>query len=147
VSEPRSLDPSRLTTGDRVLLGAGGALFVDSLLAWQRTCVTVGGVDACQRANAWGGHGAVAGVLMSLAALAACLVVLASAGGISPAPLGIPAGALLSAVALTTGLTKLLLIAGHFPSYGAWIGLVLLGVVAGGGLRKVAEGRAAAAPG
>lgn len=147
MSERRSLDPSRLTVGDRVLLGAGGALFVDSLLTWQRACVTVAGLDACDRANAWGGHGALAGVLMSLFALGVCLVVLASAGGISSAPLGVPAGAILAGAGLVTGLVKLVLIAGHFPSYGAWIGLVLLGALAAGGLMKVAERRVVGPPG
>jgi hypothetical protein len=122
-----------------VLLGAAAGLFVDSLLAWQRRCVTVGGVDACERAYAWAGHGALFGALMALSALAICLVLLATAGGLVLAPFGLPVAGLLAGTALVAGLIKLLLVAGRFPSYGAWIGLILLGAVASGGLMKVAE--------
>jgi hypothetical protein len=139
VSESRSLDLTRLTTADRVLLGAATALFVDSLLTWQRACATVAGVDACERAYAWAGHGAIFGALMALSALAICLVLLAAAGGLAFAPFGVPGAALLAGMALVAGLIKLLLIAGRFPSYGAWIGLILLGAVASGALMKVAE--------
>ncbi len=147
MSESRAIDLSRLTTADRMLVVTAAVLFVDSLLTWQRTCVTVAGVDACQRSNAWGGHGAMAGVLMALAALAICLAVVASAGGVSLAPLGVPAVSILSGLTLVAGVIKLLLVAGHFPSYGSWIGLVLLGAVSSGALMKVAERRAARPPG
>jgi hypothetical protein len=114
---------------------------VDSLLTWQRACSTIGGVDACERANAWAAQGALFGMLMALAALGVCLAVLASAGGVSFAPLGLPAPTVLAGAAFLAGLIKLVLIAGHFPSYGGWIGLVLLGAVAFGGLMKLGEGR------
>lgn len=143
MSDSRSLELTRLTTADRVLLGAAAALFVDSLLTWQRTCTTVAGVDACQQAYAWAGHGAIFGALMALSALVICLVLLASAGGIAFAPFGVPGAALLAGMAVVTGLIKLLLIAGRFPSYGAWVGLILLGAVASGSLMKVAERRPA----
>jgi hypothetical protein len=138
VSQRRPL-LQRLTPADRILLGGSGLLFVDSLLSWQRRCPAVGGVTGlCQRANAWGANGAVFGVLMGISAVLLAVQVLAGAGSQSEEVERWLRPGLIASI-LVFGVLKLLLVLGHFPGFGAWVGLILLLVLAYGGLMWTRE--------
>ena len=143
MSQRRPL-PQRLTPADRILLGGSSLLFVDSLLSWQRRCPAVGGMTGlCQRANAWGANGAVFGVLMGISAVLLAVQVLAGANAESgEVERRVRPG--LIASTLVFGVLKLLLVLGHFPGFGAWLGLILFLALAYGGLMWTRE---APAPG
>jgi hypothetical protein len=137
---PPSSPLQKLTPADRILLGGSTLLFVDTLLRWQGRCEVVGGVvGLCQRSNAWGAHGALFGALMGISA--ALLAVQAIAGARSRARSSErwlrPA---LIATTLVFGVLKVSLVLGHFPAFGAWLGLMLLLVVGYGGFMWAREG-------
>jgi hypothetical protein len=53
--------PSRFSSADRILLGAGGLFLIDLLLPWNRAC----SLEGCLQARGWEGpFGFLAGVLV-----------------------------------------------------------------------------------
>ena len=139
MSPPRSL-LKRLTPSDLILLGGSSLLFVDSLLRWQGRCDAVGDVvELCERSNAWGAHGAVFGALMGISAALLAVQVVAGVGSQVRGSDRWLRPALIAAI-LVFGVLKVSLVLGHFPAFGAWLGLVLLLVVGYGGLMWAREG-------
>ena len=143
MAERPSFDLTRLTTADKILLGASALLFIDSFLPWQRVCVgpNVFRISLCASANEWGGNAAWAGVLAALfiiALLAWKIINLLSVDvnfGASPANIG--AGLVLGAFLFT--FLKFILVIGKALSYGAWFGLILALAIAYGGYMKMQE--------
>jgi hypothetical protein len=143
-----SFDMAKLTTADKILAGGSLLLFIDSFLPWQRACVEVAilnqTVGGCASRSAWGGDGAFAGVLMGLFALLLLAGTLAAASGMS-LPVTIPLSTVLAGLTAGTvlfGIIKFLLVIGNHPGFGAWIGLILILVVAYGGYMKMQEQKA-----
>jgi hypothetical protein len=133
VSDDRSA-LTRFTLADRVLVAGGGLGFVDSLLPWQRRCVSIGGAAlGCRQSNAWGASGAAFGALMAIVAVALAGAIVLERRSTAPPAWAGSARPLLIAGTLVFGLLKVVLVLGHFPAVGAWIGVILLaGITAGG---------------
>jgi hypothetical protein len=141
-----SFDMAKLTTADKILAGGSLLLFIDAFLAWQRVCSgDIPGVGRiCASANAWGGNGSFAGVLMAIFALLLLAGTVAVVGGLS-LPVTIPASTVLSGLTAGTvlfGLIKFLFAVTNHPGIGAWIGLILVLAVAYGGYMKMQEQKA-----
>jgi hypothetical protein len=141
-----SFDMAKLTTPDKILAGGSLLLLIDSFLAWQRACVpTVPGLPSiCGSANAWGGDGSFAGVLMAIFALLLLAGTVAVVGGMS-LPVTIPTSTVLSGLTAGTvlfGIIKFLFAVTNHPGIGAWIGLILILAVAYGGYMKMQEQKA-----
>lgn len=127
---------ANLSAGDRILAGGSLLLFIDSFLDWQ-----VG-------TNAWGGSGAFAGVLMALLALLLLVGEILSAIRV-PMPGGVPVSTIMAGLTIGTvlfGVIKVLLVVANHPKAAAWIGLVLILVVAYGGYRKMRAERIGPTP-
>lgn len=121
---------ARLTRADGVLVLAGDLLFLDSLLPWQRRCADIGGEAlACQGSNAWGANGAAFGALMALLALSLASLILVERTSARPPAWAGSARPILIAGTLVFGGLKLILVVGHFPAIGAWLGLLLLAAI------------------
>ncbi|MBA3551965.1 MAG: hypothetical protein H0W27_03715 [Actinobacteria bacterium] len=147
-----SMDLSKLSTADKILLGAGLLFVIDTFLPWQRVCVEGFGdfPGVCASASAWGGNGAFAGVLAAIFAIALIAWVgmhVAGAGvnlnvNMSPAMIT----AILAAGAVLFGLIKFLLVITNSPGFGAFLGIVLLVAIAYGGYMKWQESKLALPP-
>jgi hypothetical protein len=137
-----SFDMTKLSTADKILLGGSLLLIIDSFLNWQRVCFSVVGVNVgCGTANAWGGNGSFAGVIMALGAILLFLVVGATAMGIAMGTIPVATvTAALTAGTVIFGLIKFLFAVTNHGAYGAWIGLILLIAIAYGGYMKMQEG-------
>ena len=60
-------DMAKITTASKIVMVAGILLLVDSFLSWQKVCFDTGVLgDICAKANAWGGNGGWAGVIMGI---------------------------------------------------------------------------------
>jgi hypothetical protein len=139
-----SFDMTRLSTADKILLVGSILLFIDSFLSWQKACASVLNVRVfCASANAWGGNGSFAGVLMAILALILFLFVGASALGVSMPNVPVPTVAAgLAAGTAVFGLIKFLFAVTNHGSYGAWIGLILAIVIGYGAYMKMQESNA-----
>lgn len=118
---------ARVLGADWLLIAGSMLLFAASFLRWQAGT------------NAWGGDGAFAGVLMALFALLATITTIIDGLGVSVRA-GIRASTVVVGLAIGLmlfGLIKFLFAAVNHPKPGAWIGLVLLGLVALGSYVKV----------
>lgn len=143
-----SFDMTKLSTADKILAGGALLLFLDSLiLHWQSVCapkVTVGNISLggqCVGWSAWSGSGSFAGILMGLFALLLLAATIAVISGMS-LPLTIPTSTVLSGLTAGTvlfGIIKFLFVVGNHAGIGAWIGLILILVVAYGGYMKMQE--------
>ncbi len=138
-----SFDMTKYSTADKILAGGSLLLLLDSLiLPWQRACVSFPGLTSiCASRNAWGGDGGFAGILMGLFALLLLAGTIAVISGMS-LPLTIPTSTVLSGLTAGTvlfGIIKFLLVVGNHAGIGAWIGLILILVVAYGGYMKMQE--------
>jgi len=133
MSQRPAFDLAKLSAADRILVGGSLLLFIDSFLRWQT------GV------NAWGGTAGFAGVLMALFAL--LLVAGAALAALSVGmPVGVPVSTVMAGLTEGTvlfGIIKLLFVVANHAKAGAWIGLVLVLVVAYGGYRKMQAERVA----
>jgi hypothetical protein len=128
-----SFDMTKLSTADKILAGGSLLLLIDSFLSWQKI-----GIFSW---TAWGGSGSFAGVLMGLLALLLLAGSIAVAAGVS-LPVTIPASTVLSGLTAGTvlfGVIKFLFVVGNHGALGAWIGLILILVVAYGGYMKMQE--------
>jgi small-conductance mechanosensitive channel len=144
VSRRPLFDPTRLTAADRTLAAGSAALLADSLLPWQRQCEQVPGAGAgCAYANAWGGSGSWAGIVMGLLVVATLAVALLALLDLDlPSSVRTPAAAAgLAFGAAFFTLLKFLLVVARSPSYGAWIGLLLSLAMAYGAWMKTQEER------
>jgi hypothetical protein len=146
MAQRSSFDMAKLTTADKILAGGSLLLFIDSFLAWQKVCgpKILGLNSICGSANAWGGSGSFAGVLMSLLALLLLAGTIAVVGGLT-LPVTIPTSTVLSGLTAGTvlfGVIKFLFVVGNHGALGAWIGLILILAVAYGGYMKMQEQKA-----
>jgi len=119
-----------LSTGRKLILGAGLLLFIDTFLTWQKVEVKIADVTAISAtANAWHGFW---GVLLGLLTIAVLAWVAARALGVA-LPAYIPGGL------VTLALGGLILIfavlknlTDDFSAWGSIVGIVLAAVVAAG---------------
>jgi hypothetical protein len=140
-----SLDMSKLSTADKILLGGGLLFLIGSFLPWQRIC-SAGIQDRpgeCTSFSMWSGDASILGVLAGLMA-----IILLVAGGLTLAgvalPVTVPPSAVLSGLALGTAgvaLLKFLFIVGSDAGYGAFIGFILTVAIAYGGWMKMQEAK------
>jgi hypothetical protein len=143
MAQSPSFDMNKLSTADKILLGGGFLLFIDSFLAWQRVCVTII-QKICGSANAWGGNGSFAGVLMAIFALLLVAGTLAVVSGVS-LPVTLPMSTVLAGLTAGTvlfGVIKFLIVVANHIGFAAWIGLILILAVAYGGYMKMQEQKA-----
>jgi hypothetical protein len=141
-----SFDLTKLSTADKILLGGSLLMFIDTFLPWQRVCLGILGI--CPSANAWGGNGSFAGVLLGLFTIALLIGEIMVVGGVAMPP-NIPVSTVMGGVTLGTvlfALIKFLIVIGKSGSYGAWIGLILAIVIAYGGYMKMQEAKAVSPP-
>jgi hypothetical protein len=141
-----SFDLTKLTTADKILLGGSLLMFIDTFLPWQRVCIGLLGI--CPSANAWGGNGSFAGVLLGLFTLALLIGEVMIIAGVAMPP-NIPMSNVMAGLTLGTVLfavIKFLIVIGKSGSYGAWIGLILALVIAYGGYMKMQEAKVIASP-
>jgi hypothetical protein len=144
-------DMAKITTASKIVMVSGILLLVDSFLSWQKVCFATGVLgDFCGKANAWGGNGGFAGVIMGL-----LLIVLLIWEGIQLAnmPMNISIGvtpskgtAYLGFAVVVFGLLKFILAVTNHGALGAWIGLILILAIAYGSWMKFQEPETAAAP-
>jgi hypothetical protein len=128
-----SFDMTKLSTADKILAGGSLLLLIDSFLSWQKISIFSW--------TAWGGSGSFAGVLMGLFALLLLAGSIAVAAGVS-LPVTIPTSTVLSGLTAGTvlfGVIKFLFVVGNHGALGAWLGLILILVVAYGGYMKMQE--------
>jgi hypothetical protein len=141
VAQQPEFEWSKISPADRILVIGGSLYLIDTFLPWQRACFKVFTLSACHSANAWGGNASFVGVLSALLVIALlvwCGIGLAGA----KVDLGLSAGtvaALLAGGTVLFGLIKFLAVVGKSGSFGAWIGLILLLVLAYGGYLKLQE--------
>jgi hypothetical protein len=141
-----SFDLARVPTADKILLGGSLLLFIDTFLPWQRVCIGLLGI--CPSANAWGGSGSFAGVLVGLFTLLLLIGEVMLVAGVAMPP-NVPVSTVLAGLTVGTVLftvIKFLIVVGKSGSYGAWIGLVLAVVIAYGGYMKMQGEKASSAP-
>lgn len=156
MEKPGGFDIAKVTMASKIVMVAGILLLVDSFLSWQKVCASdilgdLGGVgDICAKANAWGGTGGWAGLIMGI-----LLIVLLIWEGIQLAnmPMNLSIGvtpsqgtAYLGFAVAGFGLLKFILAVTNEPALGAWIGLILLIAIAYGSWMKLQEPDAVAAP-
>lgn len=139
-----SFDLTKLSTADKILLGGSLLMFIDTFLPWQRVCVKFLTIGACASANAWGGSGSFAGVLLGLFTIALLIGEIMIIAGVTMPP-NVPISTVMAGLTAGTvlfALIKFLIAIGKQGSYGAWIGLILALVIAYGGYMKMQEGKA-----
>ena len=156
MEKPSGFYMARVTMAIKIFIVAGILLLVDSFLSWQKVCASdilgdLGGVgDFCAKANAWGGNGGWAGLIMGI-----LLIILLIWEGIqlANAPVNLSIGvtpsqgtAYLGFAVVVFGLLKFLLVVTNEPALGAWIGLVLLIAIAYGSWMRLQEPDTAALP-
>ena len=141
-----TFDMSKLTTADRILLGAGALFFIDTFLRWQKFfCIKSVFISGCATASAWNGNGSFAGVLAALFSLALIAWIILHVAGVN-LEFGVPASTIASVLVLGTvlfAIIKFLFVIGNHSSYGAWLGLILTLVIIYGGYMKMQEPKTA----
>jgi hypothetical protein len=138
-------DLRTLSTGTKLLLGAGVLLLIDSFLAWQKVSVEVGGVEiASASRNAWHGFW---GVAMGLVLIALLVWVGLQLANVDISNLDVPERTV--TVTLAVLVFVLALLKNLVDDYSAWpsyVGVVLAAGVAVGGWMRMQEAEAAAPP-
>lgn len=149
-------DMSKMSIASKIIMGAGILLLIDSFLSWQKVCASdiLGGIagvsDFCVKANAWGGSGGWAGLIMGLLLIVLLIweaMQLANMQmnlsiGVTPSKLAAYLG--FGVVAL--GLIKFLLAVTNDPALFAYVGLILILAVGYGAWMKFQEPETAATP-
>jgi hypothetical protein len=132
-------DISGLTTASKIMLVSGILLLIDSFLAWQSVCI----VGICVSANAWGGSGGFAGVIMGILLIVLLIwevVQLANmAGNIQVGIAPTKGSAYLGFAVVVFGLLKFIIAVTNEGGFGAWVGLVLLVILGYGSWMKFQE--------
>ena len=144
-----SFDIATVTMASKIIFIGGVLLLIDSFLAWQKVCVsdivgtTTGIPNYCAKANAWGGSGGFAGMLMGLLLI---VLLIWEAVQISNLQMDLKIGvtpskgtAYLGWAVVAFGLLKFVMVVGNEAALGAWIGLVLLIVIAYGAWMRFQE--------
>lgn len=143
-------DMENMSMASKIILVGGILLLVDSFLSWQKVCFgdTVIG-DFCGKANAWGGNGGFAGLLMGILLIVLLIWEVVQLSdmqmnlsiGVTPSK----GSAYLGFAVVAFGLLKFVLVISNFAAFGAWVGLVLLIVVGYGSWMKFQEPEGASA--
>jgi hypothetical protein len=137
MSQSGGFDMSKMSTADKILLGAGILYIIDVLLPWQRACVEIAGLSGCDSASGASGIG----ILNLLLAIA-----LVAWEGMSLANVEINAPRALISAGLAGGIvlfTILKILADSESIYlFAWIGLILAIVIGYGGWMRWQEHQA-----
>ena len=153
---PRRRGGGRPTPADAALTVGALLLFADSFLHWERACVFVVRVaPICEPFwTAWSGRGTFAGAAMAIlsAALAAWQVAVATGGTVAwrwlPSALraqsderraGVSVG--LAAATVLFGVVKLAFVVTDHSTYGSYIAVPLLLLIAAGAALKIRETR------
>jgi hypothetical protein len=138
-------DLRTLSTGTKLLLGAGVLLLIDTFLAWQKVSVEVGGVEiASASRNAWHGFW---GVAMGLVLVALLVWVGLQLANVDISNLNVPERTV--TVTLAVLVFVLALLKNLVDDYSAWpsyVGVVLAAGVAAGGWMRMQEADVAATP-
>jgi hypothetical protein len=138
-------DLRALSTGTKLLLGAGVLLLIDTFLAWQKVSVEVGGVEiASASQNAWHGFW---GVAMGLVLIALLVWVGLQVANVEVPNLNLPERTV--TVVLAVLVLVLALLKNIVDDYSAWpsyVGVVLAAGVAVGGWMRMQDPEVAAAP-
>jgi hypothetical protein len=126
--------PARGRSSELLLVAAMGALLLDTFAPWQRLCVNLSTsffhLNGCISANAWSGNGGGFGIAAGICTILACMaLVLHLAGALEGATTGVAERVLVYA-AVGTGAVKWLLVIDKAAAVGAWVGVLLLFVVA-----------------
>lgn len=147
----QGFDMSKMSMASKIVLGGGILLLIDSFLQWQRVCFDLGPLGSqCAGAGGWSGDGGFAGVIMGL-----LLIVMLVWEGIQVAgvPVNLSIGvspskltAYLGFGAAAFGILKFILAVTNNGSIFAWVGLVLIIVVAYGSWMKFQEPATAPSP-
>ena len=147
-------DMSKMSMADKIVLGGGILLLLDSFLSWQKVCVSFDGVaglgDVCGKANAWGGNGGFFGLLMGIALIVLVgweiMQITGSAGNVKVPVSASKATAYLGFGAAALGLLKFILAVTNHGALFAYVGLILILGVAYGSWMKFQEPEGAAPP-
>ncbi len=128
---------SNLSSANRILLVSSLLLLIDSFLPWQHHCV--GGV--CAGTNAWAGAAGFLGALMALSAFGLLVYVVASVLGVTSAfgAREVQIATWLAEGAVVFGVLRFIVALFNHPALFAWLGLVLLIVVAYGAYMRTQE--------
>jgi hypothetical protein len=143
-------DMSKMSTAEKLLAGGSFLLLIDSFLAWQKNCADLGDLgdlvgqsNVCVGTlNAWQGSGGIFGVLMGLLAIALVVAgVLSVTGSMASMNMGtMSADKLVGFLGLGVagfGLLKFIFVLTESPTWGAFVGLVLLVAIGYGAWLKV----------
>ena len=151
-------DMAAMSIATKITLVGGILLLVVSFLPWQKVCASdivgdlAGIPNFCVKANAWGGSGGWAGLLMGILLIVLLVWEVVQLSnmqmnlsiGVTPSQ----GSAYLGFAVVAFGLLKFVLVVTNEPAIGAWIGLILLIVVAYGSWMRFQEpaGASAAPP-
>jgi hypothetical protein len=137
MSQSGGFDMSKMSTADKILLGAGILYIIDVLLPWQRDCVEIAGLSGCDSASGASGIG-ILNLLLAIALVAWEGMSLANVEINAPRAL-ISAG-LAGGIVLFT-ILKILVDSESIYLF-AWIGLILAIVIGYGGWMRWQEHQA-----
>jgi len=149
-------DMSKMSMATKIILGAGILLLIDSFLSWQKVCASdilgsLGGLgDICAKANAWGGSGGWAGLIMGLLLIALLVwegtqlanMQMNLGVGLTPSKLA----AYLGFGVVVFGLIKFLFAVTNDAALFAFVGLILILAVGYGAWMKFQEPETAMPP-
>ncbi len=149
-------DMSKMSMADKIVLGGGILLLLDSFLSWQKVCVSdiVGGLaglpNFCGKANAWGGNGGFFGLLMGIVLIVLIvwevMQITGSAGNMKLPVSASKGTAYLGFGAAAFGLIKFILAVTNHGALFAYVGVILILGVAYGSWMKFQEPEGAAPP-
>ena len=143
-----SFDLSKMSTADKILLGAAFVFFIDTFLPWQRVCISFLGVSGCGSANAWTGSGAWAGVLAGILSLLLLAWLVVGLLGLN-LDVGVPDSTVSAGLVGGTvlfGVLKFLLVIANHSFIGAWLGILLLIALGYGAYMKMQEPKGTVLP-
>jgi hypothetical protein len=137
MSQSGGFDVSKMSTVDKILLGAGILYIIDVLLPWQRHCVEIAGLSGCDSASGASGIG-ILNLLLAIALVAWEGMSLANVE--INAPRALVSAGLAGGIVLFT-ILKILVDSESLYVF-AWIGLILALVIGYGGWMRWQEHQA-----
>jgi len=136
-ASPAATDPvpTGRSISDLVLLAGLGGLLLDSFAPWQRACLNLSirslfHLNGCISANAWSGSGGGFGIAAGVCAILACMALVLRRFGAMDDATADWLERVLVYVAVGAGAVKWLIVINKLAAVGAWIGVLLLFVVA-----------------